>query len=269
MKKTMIALAAAALLIPFSAQAQDSSQDWEWRATIYGWLSGFEGQTQFPTGTDGPSFEVGIDDILDSLDFTLMGALHGHKGDWGLFTDVLYLDVGGSESQTRQFLLGPQDRVPVDVQLDARLDMKSWLWTVAGSYSLSRSDTHLVDLTFGARMLDLTQELNWAVSGEIGELPLEGNEGFSKVSATNWDAVIGLQGYNLVGSNGSWVIPWLVDVGTGDSDLVWQAMAGFGYRFGWGDVLLTYRYLDYENDDDKLISDLTMSGAMVAASFTW
>jgi len=255
-----------ASLSPPAAQAQSYPDDWEWRATIYGWLPDLDGTTMFPTGTDGPEIEVDASELIDNLDFTFQAAFHGHKGRWGLFTDVLYLDEGGSNTVSRQTVRGPHGGVPVSVELDARLDVKSWLWTVGGSYTLSRSDAHLVDLTFGARMIDMRQELDWRVIGDIGGVSLPEQDGSGRVSGTNWDAIVGLKGFRRFGN---WVVPWEFDVGAGDSDLVWQAMAGIGYGFGWGELLLNYRYLDYENDENQPVSDLTLSGPMVAASFSW
>ena len=258
----------ATVILPLSAQAQESD-GWEWRATIYGWLPDIEMTTRYPTGEGGPSIEIDTEDIINNLDFTFMGALHAHKGAWGIFTDVTYLDAGDGKSATRDFNLGPNGGIPGNVTVDARIDIKSWLWTVGGSYALSQSETHLVDFTFGARMMDMTQDLDWHFSGDIDGTPLPGREGSSKVSGTNWDAVVGLKGYNFLGADGRWVVPWLADIGTGDSDLVWQAMAGTGYHFSWGEVLLTYRYLDYDNDDDQPVDGLTISGPMIAASFAW
>jgi hypothetical protein len=41
-------------------------------------------------------------------------------------------------------------------------------------------------------------------------------------------------------------VPWYFDCGAGDSRYTWQVMAGAGYRFGWGDVSVAYRHLDYK-----------------------
>ena len=260
-----IALLGAALS-PLAVQAQPYPDGWEWRATIYGWLPDLEGTTVFPTGNEGPEFEVDAKDLLDNLDFTFQAAFHGHKGRWGIFSDVLYLDEGGSKSGVRQRLLGPGGGLAAEVEVDARLDVKSWLWTVGGSYTLSRSENHLLDLIAGARMIDMSQELSWNVSGDIGDVPLPERSGSSEVSGTNWDAIVKLKGFRRFGN---WVVPLELDVGAGDSDLVWQAMAGIGYRFGWGELLLNYRHLDYENDPRAPISDLTLSGPMISASFSW
>jgi hypothetical protein len=40
-------------------------------------------------------------------------------------------------------------------------------------------------------------------------------------------------------------VPYYLDVGTGDSKLTWQGIAGLGYAFSWAEVIGTWRYLDY------------------------
>jgi len=62
-------------------------------------------------------------------------------------------------------------------------------------------------------------------------------------------------------------MPYNADVGTGQSDLTWQAQLGVGYKFKYADVLLTYRYLDYEFDSDSALDDLTVKGPQLGAKF--
>ena len=59
------------------------------------------------------------------------------------------------------------------------------------------------------------------------------------------DAIVGLRGRRNIGGE-QWFVTYYADVGAGDSDLTWQANVGAGYAFGWGDVVLAYRYLDYD-----------------------
>ena len=83
------------------------------------------------------------------------------------------------------------------------------------------------------------------------------------------DAIIGVIGHLSVGDKGRWVVPYYLDVGTGDSDLTWQAMAGLGYQFDWGAMIFTYRYLDYDSGSGSPVTDLTIAGPMLGASFQW
>jgi hypothetical protein len=41
-------------------------------------------------------------------------------------------------------------------------------------------------------------------------------------------------------------VPFLADVGAGESKLTWQAAGGISYGFKWGEVTAMYRYLSYE-----------------------
>lgn len=269
MTRTVILLVGAAvLLLPLTTWAQDDSDSWEWRATIYAWLPTIAATSKFPTGGGTPPIEVDAETLLDNLDFTFMGALQVNKGSWGLFTDILYLDEGAHETGVRDFTVGP-GQIPGDVSMNVRYDLKATLWTVAGTYGLVHSPQNRVDLTFGARMVDMSQELDWTFSGNIADLPLPGRDGSSKLSVTNWDAVVGLKGFSFIGQSDKWVVPWQVDIGTGDSDFTWQAMAGIGYQFGWGALMLNYRYLDYDTDKSSPVTDLELSGPMFGASFSW
>ncbi|MEZ5592554.1 MAG: hypothetical protein R3F53_18370 [Gammaproteobacteria bacterium] len=58
-----------------------------------------------------------------------------------------------------------------------------------------------------------------------------------------------------------------MDVGTGQSDLTWQAFAGVGYRFGKLDALMGYRYIDWDFDDNDVFDDLNLSGVFIGAKF--
>ena len=66
-----------------------------------------------------------------------------------------------------------------------------------------------------------------------------------------------------------WYMPYHADVGTGDSELTWQAMAGVGYRAGWGDLLLFYRHLAWDEGDDKLLQGLEFTGPGMAVRFSF
>jgi len=62
-------------------------------------------------------------------------------------------------------------------------------------------------------------------------------------------------------------VPYYLDVGTGSSEFTWQAMAGVGYRWHWGSVFGAYRYLSFDEGDQKFIRDLSLGGAAVGVGF--
>ena len=86
-------------------------------------------------------------------------------------------------------------------------------------------------------------------------------------SSSVWDAIAGLRGtYNLAEK---WYLTGYVDVGGGGSDLTWQALGGVGYKFSKVDVVLAYRYLSYEFDDEEALDDLSLHGPFVGFKFVW
>jgi hypothetical protein len=101
------------------------------------------------------------------------------------------------------------------------------------------------------------------VGGNLGG-PLQHDR---KLSASEdlWDGIIGVKG--RLSLNESWFMPYYADVGTGDTDLTWLVSGGIGYAFNWGDVILEYRHLEYDQGDDELIQDLAFSGGMLGVAF--
>jgi hypothetical protein len=62
-------------------------------------------------------------------------------------------------------------------------------------------------------------------------------------------------------------VPYYLDIGAGDSDFTWQAIAGVGYSFGWGDVLGVWRYLDYDTPNNDPIQNADFNGPAIGVTF--
>jgi hypothetical protein len=263
---SLMTLAASAL--PLAAQAQGSADAWQFRASIYGYFPTVSSSSQFSTGGSGPTIDIDASDILDALKFTFMGSVEAQKGRWGLFTDLIYLDVGDTKRDSRDFTLGGAG-VPAGVTANLSLDLKSWVWTIAGLYSLSETPHNSTHLVFGTRMVDLTETLDWGLNGNIGSIGLPGRGGRVELGQTNWDAIVGLKGLATLDAERRWVVPYYVDVGTGQSKLTWQALAGVGYSFDWATLTAAWRHLEYDFDSDKKLKDIRFSGPFVGLTFRW
>jgi len=266
MTRLLTAVSVLAALVPLRSHAENTADQWQWNATVYLWLPSLGGDTSFPPSDGGPSIHVTADQILDSLNFAFMGAFEGRKGPWGLATDVIYLDLGASKKGTRDFGIG-QIGIPATVDANLRLDVTGWLWTLAGSYAVLQQDNFSMNVLAGARMLDLKQKLHWTFNGDISELPLPGRSGSSDVKDTKWDAIVGVKGRAAFGTEGSWYVPYYLDVGTGDSDLTWQGMVGLGYRFNSVDVTGVWRYLDYDFGNHTPVQSINFNGPALGVTF--
>jgi hypothetical protein len=269
MKKTLAATAVAlcaAALLPATAGAQ-TSDAWQFGASIYLYLPTISGKTTFPQGA-GSDVAVDADKIMDSLQGAFMGNFEARKGLWGGFTDIAYFDLGQSKSGFRDMTVGG-NQLPANVSGNADFNLKGSAWTLAGSYRVQTDQRSPVDVFAGARMLDIQTTLAWQLSGNVGSIPTAGRAGNLEAKLQNWDAIVGVKGRWAFGSERKWFVPYYLDVGTGESDSTFQAMAGVGYSFGWGDVIGSWRYLDYNMKSGSKIESLNFNGPSVAAVFHW
>jgi hypothetical protein len=261
-----LGLAASFATLSGTALAQ-SADDWMFHAFIYGYLPDIHGSTSFPNGR-GDSINVDAADIIHHLKFTFMGTLEAQKGPFGFVTDVVYVDVGGSKSQTHNLSVDGQE-LPIGATANADLSIKAVLWTLAGEYSVVADPTTAVDLLAGARLLDLKETLTYTLSTDIGPFVGPGRSGSSKVNTSYWDGIVGAKGRFLFGDNREWFAPWYADVGTGQSRLTWQVVGGIGYQLSWGQLLATWRYIDYRFKSGSAAADLSMNGPMFGVAFNW
>lgn len=257
-----LALAAGA---PLTASAQ-GSDGWQFEATLNGWFPAIGGTTKFPSGASGPSIDVSMGDVVDALKFTFQGTFEARRGQWGLWTDLVYADFGASRQHSRDFTIGG-NQIPVGVDANLVLDIKSWIWTLAGTYRLKDDADGTMDGLFGARMLNMSNQLSWSLNGTAGGSGLPPQSGSSEVSDTYWDVVIGLKGRALLGSERKWFLPFYVDVGAGETKLTWQVNAGIGYQFDWGAIMATWRYLDYDFKSASSLQSISFNGPVIGVAF--
>jgi len=254
-KKT---IAAICLVVLFSQQAVAQSEEdgWDHSLAIYLWGAGISGTT-----AGGKELDLDFKDILDNLEFAAMGSYMGRKGKWSILGDINYLDVSGDRQMS---LVPPVGGDGIGVDVSASLDMKSLIVHMGGGYNLyDDGEGTTTDVIAGVRYLDVSQDLllDFEInpSGPGLAIPFSVSEDF-------WDAMVGFRGAISLGDR--WFMPWGANIGTGDSDVSWQAMAGVGFKAArWADIVLTYRYLKWEFDDDTAIDDLIISGPLLGVIF--
>ncbi len=223
----------------------EENNSWKHSLTIYGWLPSFDGTTNYTIPGDGndPDEEV-ESSFVDKLDMVFMGSYEARKNKWSFLIDAIYLKM--SDSQNASLLNG---RVPVA----SEQELDTWVVGAYGGYNIFETGSSSMDMIAGVRYLSLDVDVSFLRLPSIG------------VFQEFYDGVIGVKGHVDLSEN--WYVPYLVDIGAGDSELTWQGEASIGYRFGWGDVLATYRYIHYEKDDSRLIKDLDMYGPKVGVVF--
>jgi hypothetical protein len=264
------ALAAFATLQPATsaAQADAWAGPWRYRASIYAYLPSVSGHSNVPADGGGSTINFDSDKLVDSIDGVFMGAFEAHNGRWGIFTDYMYLNLSASKQGSRDFSIN-NGAIDVGTSADLGWGLKGSIWTLAGEYRLPSAAPLTVDFLAGARMFKLEPSLRWNISGNIGTLPPASRSGSYARSDTLWDGIVGVRGRYALGASQQWVVPFYLDVGTGNSKLTWQAAGGLGYAFSWGEVSLLWRYLSYEMKNGNPQNELTFSGPMLGATFAF
>jgi len=243
-------------LLPVVAAAEDRAEDWQFRATVYGYFPSIEGSTRFDTPVSEVDIEAG--DLIENTEFAAMASFEIRKGRFGGFTDLIYMDVGDSINDSTSLALGSIP-LPPGVTADASLDVRAWAWTLAATWRAVSADRTALDVFAGARLLDAEADLDVALN--------VGTQVAGHASRDNWDAIVGVKGRLRFGADGRWFVPYYLDVGTGDSDLTAQLATGVGYAINRTEVFAAWRYLDYDLGSDAGMKNLDFSGPAIGISY--
>ncbi len=238
------------LMLASSVSYAERSSDpdtWKHSVSLYLWLPTIDGTLKYNFGL-GNSAEVEADNTLDAFK-AFMGTYEARKNKWSLLADAIYLDLDDSSKSS----------VPLGggtVATKGKLDLTGIQLGLYGGYNFYQTDKASVDLIAGLRYLSIDTDVKLQVGGVVPKISRDSDL---------YDGIVGLRGKANV--NEKWFIPFHADIGAGDSDLTWQTMAGIGYQADWGDTILSYRYLSWDQSDDSLIQDLSFSGPQLGVKF--
>ena len=265
-----------AISLPAYAGEPAPADKWTFALRPYLWAPGISGTLKYdipPTG-DGAANVDFASYILQNLNFALMLTAEARKGDWSVLTDVVYLDVESSDANVKSVsFAGPGGRVEISAGADLGTTVKlsGVLWELAGACTVARGGNSSLDVLAGFRYLGIEAKTDWQLSGSITDNVSGGGGTFARSGSASsrvdlWDAIVGIRGTVGLGDS-RWAIPYYLDVGTGDSALTWQGVAGIEYRYDWGDLQLLYRHLYYDMKGDKLLQNVSLSGPAIGVNF--
>lgn len=215
-----------------SAAESSPENSWEFAAEVYLWGAAIGGDTATDSGVN-----ISFDDLIDNLEMAFMGTFGARKGKWSFLADVIYLDV--------------KDEGTLD-GIGASVELRGWVVTPDVGYTVLSGDRGNLDLHIGARYLYLESDIRLGPDG-IDE------------SSDIWDGIVGIRG--RINLTEKLYLPYYLDIGTGGSEMTWQALAGLGYQFKHLDVVAGYRYLEWDFDDDSVFDDLSFSGPYGGVKF--
>lgn len=226
------------------AEAQSSSDGWQFTVAPYLWASGMDGTIQVADFEQ--DFDASFSDIIDNLDFALMGHFDMRNDRWVLSSDLIFVDLENSQDL-------------IEGSVTAGLEMT--LFELVGGYRVSKAITVLG----GVRWVDMDAGLHYE-----GGFVDDGAD----VGRSWLDPLIGVHAF--VPLSKKWFIGLRGDIGGFGvgSEFTWQAYADIGFRASHlVSIVLGYHFLDMDYEDGSGLQyvdlDVMISGPQLGVAFTF
>jgi hypothetical protein len=188
--------------------------------------------------------DVKFTDVIKDLDIAAMMAAEADKGRWSFLVDGYYAKLSDS-------IHTPIGTLDVDV--------KEWTLQAGALYGVVKSDATAVDVGAGGRAMGMDVNLDPSnVANDISKTkewvdPIVMAR-IRQQFAEKWSGV-------LLGDIGGFGV---------SSDLTWQLTAAAGYALtDSASLLLGYRYLSCDYDNDGFKYDVVSAGLALGAQFTF
>lgn len=252
------ALAAAALVSVFvaeGARAADiapvpDTSDWKFTVAAYGWGAGLSGDVGV-FGLPPQEVDLPFSDVIQNLDFALMGLAEARNGRFMMGVDATYTNVSKSV------------KTPFGVLAD-RIEVTntSLMLTGLAGYALYDTDIARLDVIAGGRLWSVDNDFD-VKGGLLG--------GKSKSDGATWvDPLVGAK-LRVDLAPSVYVASWAMIGGFGvGSDLMWDLMGGAGYEFNDTFSLFAgYRAMSVDYSDDGFVYDVVEQGPVAALVFNF
>jgi hypothetical protein len=251
-----------AVLLSPAAHADTQETPWQFSLTPYLWLPRVDATMRYETPGSGGS-PVSLTDLLQHLNAAFFLSGEVRKGRWGLASDIVFCDFKRAGSNVAT-VGGPGGEIEVPVNSGTTTSLTGYMVSLTGNYSLLRRTDAKLDLLAGLRYTHIGTTLDWSFAAAVDSLPAR--TGSVGQGVDLWDGIVGFRG-NVELGDGKWFVPYYLDAGAGSSNFTWQALLGIGYAFGWGDLLLAYRYLSFEQVDERPVQHLYFAGPALGVTF--
>jgi hypothetical protein len=232
------------------AVAAVEADDWQFAVEGYLWAASVDYETR-----EGTSSYVSLRDLLEDLDMMGFGTAEARKGKFSLLADGAYIGISDSETISENTELGiPKQKLEVEVD--------GWISTLAGGYTIVKSDTHFMDLIGGARYLHLELDLDV-------KLKTLDKKASADYSGGVWNGIVGVRGQ--IDMAPQWFLNYYLDVGTGETSWTAQMLASVGYRMDVFDLIVGYRQTYYQFDKSdkfgKAMEHMSFQGPIVGLRY--
>ncbi|MDC1286822.1 hypothetical protein N8198_02945 [Gammaproteobacteria bacterium] len=253
MNKLFLVNAAIAMILPFSAFAEEPSTE----LGIYLFATEISGEAQLANVT--ADVDMSFSDILDNLDLGFMGYVRHRRDKWSFIADIAYLKITDDKSTT----VGRGLEIDLEAELEQTV-LEGFAGYRVLDKAYSGSDMGL-DILLGLR--HTTLDIDISLDGSLGGFSPSG----SRQRDEDWiDTVIAVR-FESDYHNGWGSVVWL-DLGEGSDSSSYQFMAMANYqksanwKFFGGYRLLNLEY-ETGSDSSTFAVDLDYSGPMFGATY--
>lgn len=243
-----------ATMLPAGARAADlppvpDTSDWKFTVALYGWAAGINGEVGV-FGLPSQNIDLPFSDVVQHLDFAVMGLAEARKGRFMMGVDATYTDVGKAV------------KIPVSNPFIEKIDATNTALMLTGivGYGIYDTDMARLDLVAGARL--------WSVNNDF---EVKGGllDGVSKSDGATWvDPLVGAK-LRLDPLPKVYIASWAMIGGFGvGSDLMWDLMGGAGYDFSDHFSLFAgYRATSVDYSSGGFVYDVVEQGPVAALVF--
>jgi hypothetical protein len=240
---------------------------WHYGATMYAWVPWMYTTVQLPpiAGGGNPTIETQPSQYLKYVQTGVLFQGIIRKGDWSLWTDFVFMNLKADATHTRQIgLPGVDATLPVIRTIGS--GVRAAIWTLAPGYTVMNNDIGTLDVLVGLRYTSVRISLAYQFTAP--PLPVKRGGGFWPTSDST-DGLVGVKGSLRLSPDGKWFLPFEADVADGNKNWQYNLMAGAGYHFHWGDVVLGVRNLTYNTTSRPILEKVRMTGPVLGATFRW
>lgn len=245
----MLAVALVSGTPGLAAAEQPQGDAWEFSVVpLYFWVTELDGQMSAGPVTV-PIF-LEFSDAKDNLGGAFSFHFEASKGRWGVLTDLNFIQL----SSSAPFSVGGRT-VEGDFELD------NIMFELGASFLVNQNAR--LGIIGGLRTYTLSPKIAFTGTG-AGATPIDTSE-------TSANAFVGVVLRPRI--NEKWSFIGRADIGGGDADLTWSAVAGIEYRFKpWGGLEAGYKALgiDVTGGDQELREyDVTHYGPIFGLRLRW
>ena len=234
-----------------------------WLPSISGTLTFHHPALNAIVGSNDAQIAVGASasSILSHLNSGGLIAGEIRKDAFAVGADLIFMNLSDSGNRAVT-ITGPDGKVEIPLTSAIGTHVNNTIWEIIPGYTLTHGQWGNLDAFVGVRSISVHSTLGWTFTGPIDIVPLTGSAN-ADINLT--DFIGGIRG--KVRLSDHFFIPYYGDLGSGSSNSTSQYYTGIGYAEHWGNLLLLYRSLGYNQNGGQFLQHVNISGLAFGATF--